>query len=173
VDGERLSLPTKDMGTVEIFPQVLKHNPNGRFIVVCGDGEYIIYTAIGTRALPNTSLARTSHGLTRPYMHQPGLRNKSFGSGLEFVWSNDKSNSYGVRESSSKIKIFQNFKETKVIRPAFSAEGIFGGTLLAARSTSFVTFYDWEGRVIRKIDVVPKSVWLQLTRCFLSRGSHP
>lgn len=134
VDGERLALPTKDMGTVEIFPQTLKHNPNGRFIVVCGDGEYIIYTAIG-------------------------LRNKSFGSGLEFVWSNDKSNSYGVRESSSKIKIFQNFKETKIVRPTFSAEGVFGGPLLAARSTSSVTFYDWEGRVIRKIDVVPKSIY--------------
>jgi coatomer subunit beta' len=74
------------------------------------------------------------------------------------VWSNDKSNSYGVRESSSKIKIFQNFKETKIIRPSFTAEGVFGGTLLAVRSTSFVTFYDWEGRVVRKIDVVPKAV---------------
>jgi coatomer subunit beta' len=134
VDGERLALPTKDMGSVEIYPQFLKHNPNGRFIVVCGDGEYIIYTAIG-------------------------LRNKSFGSGLEFVWSNDKSNSYGVRESSSKIKIFQNFKETKIIRPSFTAEGVFGGTLLAVRSTSFVTFYDWEGRVVRKIDVVPKAIY--------------
>lgn len=134
VDGERLALPTKDMGSVEIYPQFLKHNPNGRFIVVCGDGEYIIYTAIG-------------------------LRNKSFGSGLEFVWSNDKSNSYGVRESSSKIKIFQNFKETKIIRPTFTAEGVFGGSLLAVRSTSFVTFYDWEGRVVRKIDVVPKAIY--------------
>jgi coatomer subunit beta' len=94
-----------------------------------------------------------------------GLRNKSFGSGLEFVWSNDKSNSYGVRESSSKIKIFQNFKETKIIRPTSSAEGVFGGPLLAARSTSSVTFYDWEGRVIRKIDVVPKSVRLCTPAC--------
>lgn len=74
------------------------------------------------------------------------------------MWSNDKSNSYAVRESSSKIKIFQNFKETKIIRPNFSAEGVFGGSLLGVRSTSFITFFDWEGRVIRKIDVIPKSV---------------
>jgi len=100
-----------------------------------------------------------------PEQINAGLRNKSFGSGLEFVWSNDKSSSYGVRESPSKIKIFQNFKETKVIRPSFSAEGIFGGTLLAVRSASFVIFYDWEGRVIRKIDVVPKAVW---ARCLSS-----
>jgi len=50
-DGERLSLPTKEMGTVDVYPQSLKHNPNGRFIVVCGDGEYIIYTAIGLRPI--------------------------------------------------------------------------------------------------------------------------
>ncbi len=64
-DGERLYLPTKEMGSVEIYPQYLKHNPNGRFVAVCGDGEYIIYTALG-------------------------LRNKSFGSALEFVWAGEK-----------------------------------------------------------------------------------
>ena len=37
-----------------------------RFVVVCGDGEYIIYTAMA-------------------------LRNKAFGSALEFVWAADSS----------------------------------------------------------------------------------
>lgn len=59
--------------------QNLKHNPNGRFVVVCGDGEYIIYTALA-------------------------WRNRSFGSALEFAWSTD--GEYAVRESTSKIKIF-------------------------------------------------------------------
>ena len=64
--------------------QYLKHNPNGRFVVVCGDGEYIIYTAVA-------------------------WRNRSFGSALEFVWSSD--GEYAVRESTSKIKIFsKNFQ---------------------------------------------------------------
>ena len=49
------------MGSCEVYPQTLSHNPNGRFVVVCGDGEYIIYTAMA-------------------------LRNKSFGSAQEFVW---------------------------------------------------------------------------------------
>lgn len=63
--------------------QSLKHNPNGRFVVVCGDGEYIIYTALA-------------------------WRNRSFGSALEFVWSTD--GEYAVRESTSKIKLFsKNF----------------------------------------------------------------
>lgn len=97
-DGERLPLAVKDMGSCEIYPQTIQHNPNGRyvytqhtfdslphycfpleelcliymflclvrFVVVCGDGEYIIYTAMA-------------------------LRNKSFGSAQEFVWAHDSS----------------------------------------------------------------------------------
>jgi coatomer subunit beta' len=57
----------------------LKHNPNGRFVVVCGDGEYVIYTALA-------------------------WRNRGFGSALEFAWSLD--GEYAIRESVSKIKIF-------------------------------------------------------------------
>lgn len=64
--------------------QSLKHNPNGRFVVVCGDGEYIIYTALA-------------------------WRNRSFGSALDFAWSTD--GEYAVRESTSKIKTFgKNFQ---------------------------------------------------------------
>ena len=48
-DGERLTVPIKDAGAAEIFPQTLKHNANGRFVVACGDGEYIIYTSMALR----------------------------------------------------------------------------------------------------------------------------
>ncbi|RVW88020.1 Coatomer subunit beta'-2 [Vitis vinifera] len=83
-DGERLPLAVKELGTCDLYPQSLKHNPNGRFVVVCGDGEYIIYTALA-------------------------WRNRSFGSALEFVWSSD--GEYAVRESTSKVKIFsKNFQ---------------------------------------------------------------
>ena len=85
-----------------------------RFVVVCGDGEYIIYTAMA-------------------------LRNKSFGSAQEFVWSHEAS-MYAVRESNSSIKIFKNFKEQKSFKPDFGAEGIafiykstnFGGSQTAS-----------------------------------------
>lgn len=56
-------------------------------MTVCGDGEYIIYTA---RA----------------------WRNKSFGSGVQFAWSSE-GDDYAVRESLSKIKIFKKFKEVR------------------------------------------------------------
>ncbi len=69
-----------------------------RFVVVCGDGEYIIYTAMA-------------------------LRNKSFGSAQEFCWSHDSS-VYCIRESSSHVKIFKNFKEQKSFKPDFGAEGV-------------------------------------------------
>ena len=92
-----------------------------RFVVVCGDGEYIIYTAMA-------------------------LRNKSFGSGQEFVWAADSSE-YAVRESTSSIKLFKNFKERKSFKPEFGAENIFGGHLLGIKSVSSLAFYDWENQV--------------------------
>ncbi|KAL7114171.1 hypothetical protein ACP275_04G103600 [Erythranthe tilingii] len=133
-DGERLPLAVKELGTCDLYPQSLKHNPNGRFIVVCGDGEYITYTALA-------------------------WRNRSFGSALEFVWSTE--GEYAVRESTSKIKIFsKNFLEKKSIRPTFSAEHIYGGTLLAMCSNDFICFYDWaECRLIRRIDVNVKNLY--------------
>nr|KJB13138.1 hypothetical protein B456_002G058900 [Gossypium raimondii] len=133
-DGERLPLTVKELGTCDLYPQSLKHNPNGRFVVVCGDGEYIIYTALA-------------------------WRNRSFGSALEFIWSPD--GEYAVRESTSKIKIFsKNFQEKRIVRPTFSAEHIFGGTLLAMCSSDFICFYDWaECRMIRRIDVTVKNLY--------------
>ncbi|KAK1282559.1 Coatomer subunit beta'-2 [Acorus calamus] len=133
-DGERLPLAVKELGSCDLYPQSLKHNPNGRFVVVCGDGEYIIYTALA-------------------------WRNRSFGSALEFVWSSD--GEYAVRESTSRIKIFSKaFQEKKTIRPTFSAERIFGGTLLAMCSNDFICFYDWaECRLIRRIDVTVKNLY--------------
>ncbi|KAJ6704278.1 COATOMER [Salix viminalis] len=133
-DGERLPLAVKELGTCDLYPQSLKHNPNGRFVVVCGDGEYIIYTALA-------------------------WRNRSFGSALEIVWSSD--GEYAVRESTSKIKIFsKNFQEKRSVRPTFSAERIYGGTLLAMCSNDFICFYDWaECRLIRRIDVTVKNLY--------------
>ncbi|KAK1265535.1 Coatomer subunit beta'-2 [Acorus gramineus] len=133
-DGERLPLAVKELGSCDLYPQSLKHNPNGRFVVVCGDGEYIIYTALA-------------------------WRNRSFGSALEFVWSSD--GEYAVKESTSRIKIFsKTFQEKKTIRPTFSAERIFGGTLLAMCSNDFICFYDWaECRLIRRIDVSVKNLY--------------
>ncbi|CAD6343064.1 unnamed protein product [Miscanthus lutarioriparius] len=133
-DGERLPLAVKELGSCDLYPQSLKHNPNGRFVVVCGDGEYIIYTALA-------------------------WRNRSFGTALEFVWSSE--GEYAIRESTSRIKTYsKSFQEKKTIRPSFSAERIFGGVLLAMCSSDFICFYDWaDCRLIRRIDVNVKNVY--------------
>ena len=48
-DGERIPLAVKDMGSSEVFPHTITHSPNGRFVTACGDGEYIVYTALSLR----------------------------------------------------------------------------------------------------------------------------
>lgn len=134
-DGERLQLPTKDLGSCEVYPQTLQHSPNGRFVVVCGDGEYIIYTALA-------------------------WRNKAFGNALEFVWS-QSNNDYAVREYTSAVRVYKNFQELpEPLRANYSMEGIFGGTLLGIKSSGSLNFYDWDSLcIVRRIDVVARQVF--------------
>ncbi|AOW03224.1 uncharacterized protein YALI1_C30119g [Yarrowia lipolytica] len=129
-DGESLALVPKELGSVEVFPTFLRHSPNGRFVAVVGDGEYIIYTALA-------------------------WRNKAYGSGLDFVWAQDSSE-YAVLESPSSVRVYKNFKERPLghVDPNFSVEGIFGGTLLGVKGHGFVAMYSWEtGQLVRRIDV--------------------
>lgn len=132
-DGERLALVSKELDVCEIYPQSLAHNSNGRFAVVTGDGEYIIYTALA-------------------------WRKKSFGNALDFVWAGD-SGEYAVRENQTSIKIFKNFKETRTFKPPFSADQIFGGGLLAIRSGEVMLFFDFaECRLVRRVDVTAREI---------------
>lgn len=82
--------------------------------------------------------------------------------------------SYAVRESTSRVKIFKNFKERSGLLPKlnYSAEGIHGGTLLCVRAAGFLTFYDWEtGMPVRRIEAEAKTV--SLRRFYLHvRRSH-
>lgn len=134
-DGERLVLAQKDLGSCEIYPQSLAHSPNGRFVAVCGDGEYIVYTALN-------------------------LRNKSFGPGDQVVWDNSNGE-YATRLGSSDIRVYdKSFKERKSIRPPFAAVSIFGGALLAVSGQDFICFYDWDDlQLVRRIDVEAKGVY--------------
>ena len=34
----------KELGSTDVNPQSIKHNSNGRFIVVCDNSEYIHFT---------------------------------------------------------------------------------------------------------------------------------
>ncbi|KAF5105051.1 hypothetical protein DV451_000212 [Geotrichum candidum] len=134
-DGDILPLTQKDLGSVEVYPTQLVHSPNGRFVAVTGDGEYIIYTALA-------------------------WRNKAFGSGLDFAWAQD-SNEFAVRDSSSNVKVFKNFKERPSghLNVPFRANKIFGGTLLGIKGDDFIAFYDWDtGKLVRRVDVVAEQV---------------
>lgn len=135
-DNEPINLPTKDLGTCEVYPQTLIHSPNGRFVAVCGDGEYIIYTALA-------------------------WRNKAFGSALDFVWgSKDNSNDFAIRESTTSVKIFKNFVEKTGSLDFGSADGLTGGVLLGIKGQGGISFFDWQtGGLVRRIEVEPRQVY--------------
>ncbi|KAF8119817.1 WD40-repeat-containing domain protein [Boletus edulis] len=122
-EGNRIPLPIKEeLGTTEFFATNLFHSPNGRFVTVVGDGEYIIYAALA-------------------------WRNKSFGNGLSFAWAGD-SNTYAVLESKLKLRVYKNFKERGGAgvkgSGSWSIDGLHGGPLLGAQGKGFVVFWDWE-----------------------------
>ncbi|KAK0190304.1 coatomer protein [Armillaria mellea] len=137
-DGVRLPISLKEIGSSEIFATSLIHSPNGRFVTVVGDGEYITYTALA-------------------------WRNKSFGNGISFAWAPD-SNTYAVLENRVKLRIYKNFRERggpgmKGVG-SWSMDGIHGGTLLGARGSGFVMFWDWEsGEIVRRIDVEAQNIY--------------
>lgn len=138
-DGQPISLPSKDLGSTEIYPQTLLHSPNGRFVAVCGDGEYIIYTALA-------------------------LRNQAFGSALDFAWaSKENDKDYAIRESQYSVKIYRNFKPKSgdgSINVGFTADGLSGGVLLGVKGQGGIGFFDWEtGKLVRRIEVEPRNVY--------------
>ncbi|XP_026191680.1 coatomer subunit beta'-1 [Cyclospora cayetanensis] len=132
-DGEKVQCPAKEIGNSDIFPQSLSHHPNGRFLAVIGDGEYVIYTA-------------------------QALRSKAFGPCEAFCWSLE--NHYAVLEKGNRVKIYCNFEEAYNFTPPFAVEELFGGFLLGLRSDDSISFYDWTSyRLIRKIEVFPTAVY--------------
>lgn len=132
------------MGTCEVYPSTLLHNPNGRFVAVCGDGEYIIYTALA-------------------------WRNKAFGSALDFVWAaKENTNDFAIRESATSVKVYKNFVEKSGgLDVGFQADGLTGGVLLGVKGQGGISFFDWQtGGLVRRIEVEPREVcWIWFTCC--------
>lgn len=131
-DGSILPLQVKDMGTCEIYPQSISHNPNGKFLVICGSGQYIIQTALT-------------------------LRNKDFGNASEFVWASDPS-LYAIADG--RVKIYRNSKLQHQFKPDFGCDGIFGGNMLGVKTIAGLALYDWETiELIRRIEVDATNVF--------------
>ena len=99
---------------------------------MCGDGEYIIYTALAWRS-------------------------KTYGKALDFSWnSHDLSNActFAIRESQLSVKIFKNFDEHLQIDLIYQADKIFAGALLGIKLEGCISFYDWEhGKLVRRVDL--------------------
>ncbi|KAF7309700.1 Coatomer protein [Mycena indigotica] len=136
-DGSRLRLSCKEIGHTEIYASSIIHSPNGRFVTVVGDGEYITYTALA-------------------------WRNKSFGNGMSFAWGPD-SNTYAVLESKLKIKVYKNFKERAYgVKggAGWAVDSLYGGPILGACGAGFIVFWDWDtGELVRRIEVDAKSLY--------------
>lgn len=135
-DGELIEISMKSAGPLENHLQVLEHNSNGRFVVTCGDGEYVIYTS-------------------------QALRNKSFGQALDFRWSSRQTNDYAIRDTSNKIRIYTDFKETAASScQGFAPEALFGGYLVGVAASDSITFYQWQtGKEVCSIEVATKQVF--------------
>ncbi|CUM62597.1 uncharacterized protein PRCAT00000149001 [Priceomyces carsonii] len=131
-DGESLSLQQRELGSIEIYPQYLAHSPNGRYATVCGDGEYIVYTALAWRS-------------------------KAYGNALDFCWNTqDFSNNcqFAIRESPLSVKTYKNFQEHQKIDLIYQADKIFGGALLGVKLEGCISFYDWTyGKLVRRVDL--------------------
>ncbi|KAA8492792.1 Coatomer subunit beta'-1 [Porphyridium purpureum] len=134
-DGEKMDVPAKELGSCEVYPQKLIHSPNGRFVAVCGDGEFIIYTALA-------------------------WRNKSYGQADDIVWDNGNGE-FATKIGTQEIRVYKkDFNERNVMRPAFSVDHICGGSLLGLVSDEFVAFYDWNTlQLVRRIDVAAQNVF--------------
>lgn len=136
-DNQPIHLTTKDLGSCEVYPSTLSHSANGRFVAVCGDGEFIVYTALA-------------------------WRNKQFGSALDFVWaSKENSNDFAIRESATSVKVFKNFVEKQGgLDVGFQADGLAGGVLLGVKGQGGISFFDWAtGALVRRIEVEPREVY--------------
>ena len=135
-DGERIHVAAREMGNTEVYAQLLQHSPNGRFVTVCGDGEYTIYTALA-------------------------WRNKAFGSALGFAWAADSS-TYAIRDNTpARVRVFRNFREQPgLVAAPYTVEGIAGGALLGVVGVGFVCFYDWaSGALVRRINVEAQQIF--------------
>lgn len=133
-DGAPIAIPAKELGNIEVYASSLSHSPSGRFVAICGDGEYLIYTALA-------------------------FRQQGFGKALDFVWSSSSNNDYAIRESATSVKIFKKLKEKGPIDVGFSADGLSGGALLGVKGQGGIGMFDWEtGNLVRRIEVEPREV---------------
>ena len=83
-DGDRLPLAIKDMGSCEIYPQSISHNPNGRSVYIAQSQRQVsLYPIIPTAG----TFESHNHNLDVIYFfsHPPKRRRVSYESGIRPV----------------------------------------------------------------------------------------
>ncbi|EAY05064.1 WD repeat protein, putative [Trichomonas vaginalis G3] len=131
-DNSELQLVYKDALTTDFQPEYMKHSPNGKFVYICGSGEYVIYSTLG-------------------------FRNKAYGNGKMVAWSSN-STDFAVLTENGDVEIHLGNDEPKLIKNSY-ATNIFGGYLLGIQNSSSLTFYDWKSNeIIRKIEIEAEDV---------------
>lgn len=132
-EGQPVDMTVKDVSTSEMYVSSLQYNSSGRYVAVCGDNEYAIFSALAWRS-------------------------KSFGEGKELAWGTG--DTFAVRTGSDTVAIVNNFTNKSWLQTSFECERIFGGTLLSVVGDDSVTFYTWDDHtVVRQIDVRATGVW--------------
>ena len=132
-DGEIITVPPKQLGSSEVFPNKLNYSPSGRYFSILSDQEFIVSTSGVYRA-------------------------SCVGNCSDISWNEGES--FVIKDGST-VKIFNNLKEEKSFKPGFSFDGVLGGPLFAVKTDEAIFLYDLENTIfIRKIDVVPnKIIW--------------
>lgn len=128
--GGIVQLSPKELGQSDIYPTGISYAPNGRWIAVWGDGQYVVYSAVA-------------------------WRNKTFGRTTDFSWS-ASGNDYVVRDVSSadSISVSNNFGDLWSVKLEATVQQVKGGELIAALTADAVYFLDWQsGELVRAIEV--------------------
>jgi hypothetical protein len=73
-DGERLPLVVKDLGSCDLYPQSLAHNPNGRVVTGCGAGEALEFVWGDDSSVFATRESPSSVKLFRNFKEAAALR---------------------------------------------------------------------------------------------------
>lgn len=131
-DGERLTVAAKNIGSSEIYPRTIAYSPDGKYVAVCGQGEYKVYNLV-----------------------KKDLPVRTCGKAHEFVW---RKNNYefAIRQRDGISRLYNNFRKQQFFSPVI-VESLFGYHLLGLKTSVGLSLYDWESkRLLKSIKVDAK-----------------
>lgn len=148
-EGQVVDMTVKDISTSEIYPSSISYNTTNRYVALCGDNEYSLYSALAWRA-------------------------KTFGTGRQLVWG--IGDQYAVRKNSQTVELYFDFssKPPTVLNLEYDFNKIFGGNLLGIVNDESITFYTWDTapQLVRQIDVKANGVWWSQNGNFVSIATN-